>query len=189
MKKMVMGMPVYGEVHEEAPPAEQRPIEDLKEIFLDLLNDPNVHSFGWTQYTPYFDDGSVCEFSVREPWIRTVDDVDAEDDDEYLEIGDSHRTLGNHDYVQRERTPEEIAEYKKRYATTWNRYPHVATHVTHIWERVDREPKYPETMKRAEKLLKIQRYEYEYAMKQAFGDHARVTVTKDGFQIDEYDHD
>lgn len=184
--KKIMGIPVHGEVYEEKPETYQRPIEDLKEIFLDLLNDPNVHSFGWKQYTPYFNDGDVCEFGVSDPWIKTVDDAEEEDDDEYLEIGDLHRTLGNHDYVQRERTPEEIAEYTKRYTTKWNRYPFAATHT---WDRVDREPKYPETMKRAEKLKRIQRYEYEYAMKQAFGDHARVTVTKDGFQIDEYDHD
>lgn len=26
---------------------------------------PNLKSFGWTQYTPYFNDGDVCEFNVH----------------------------------------------------------------------------------------------------------------------------
>lgn len=26
---------------------------------------PNLDSFGWTQYTPYFNDGEPCEFQVR----------------------------------------------------------------------------------------------------------------------------
>jgi hypothetical protein len=28
-------------------------------------NNPTLTSFSWTQYTPYFNDGDVCEFSVN----------------------------------------------------------------------------------------------------------------------------
>lgn len=37
---------------------------------------PNVKALGWTQYTPYFNDGEACEFSVRDFYACTKDGVD-----------------------------------------------------------------------------------------------------------------
>lgn len=36
--------------------------ETAKEIF---EKHPKLHAFGWTQYTPYFNDGDTCEFGVN----------------------------------------------------------------------------------------------------------------------------
>ena len=30
---------------------------------------PKIESFGWNQYTPYFNDGETCFFSVNTDWI------------------------------------------------------------------------------------------------------------------------
>jgi hypothetical protein len=30
---------------------------------------PDARSFGWCQYTPYFNDGDECVFSVRDPYL------------------------------------------------------------------------------------------------------------------------
>lgn len=180
------GLPISGDInHGGSDPSDQRPIEELAPIFQALLDDPNVLEFGWTQYTPYFNDGDICEFSVHSPWVRTVDDVDA--DDTYdLEVSDTHPTLGFVSYVERELTPAEIEEERRRRMTVYRPNPYVSTYT---WDRVEREAKYPETLKRAEKLSAIQRVEYEWGMKAAFGDHAQVTVTRDGIQVDEYSHD
>lgn len=192
MSKTIFGMPVSGDAGEPTDPVQQRPLSDLEPVFRALIEDPNVHSFGWTQYTPYFNDGDTCEFSVNEPWLRTVDDVAAEADaeegqDDYdFEIGDTHPTLGNKVDVRFELSAEELAEAKARYrAKGW----HESYVRTHEYRCVDREAKYPETLERAKKLSDIQAYELECAMRQAFGDHARVTVTKDGITIDEHSHD
>lgn len=189
MSKSLFGIPINGEPYEEQPPVQQRPISDLEPVFRALLDDPNVHSFGWRQYTPYFNDGDTCEFRVREPWLRTVDDVDRDDlSDCDFEIDSSHPTLGDHDEVRRETTEEEKQAYRDRFkGSGWEGYRSYVP--MHTWDHVPRTPKYPETLARAEKLSDIQLYEFEYAMKQAFGDHARVTVTRDGITIDEYDHD
>jgi hypothetical protein len=40
-----------------------------------------VHAVTWTQYTPWFNDGEACEFSLGEVYLRFVG---AEDDDNYL---------------------------------------------------------------------------------------------------------
>lgn len=37
---------------------------------------PHVKALGWTQYTPYFNDGDACVFSVRDFYACTKDGVD-----------------------------------------------------------------------------------------------------------------
>lgn len=37
---------------------------------------PNLKSFGWTQYTPYFNDGDVCEFNVHYEYNMYINDKD-----------------------------------------------------------------------------------------------------------------
>jgi hypothetical protein len=44
--------------------------ENAKNIFSEMSkevfeNNPNLQDFSWTQYTPYFNDGDTCEFSVN----------------------------------------------------------------------------------------------------------------------------
>lgn len=53
--------------------------EGAKAIFEEY---PKLTGFRWTQYTPYFNDGEACEFSVNtDPCIRT--EADEEFLDEY----------------------------------------------------------------------------------------------------------
>ena len=71
----------------------QKEISDLKKqmivesnsIFTDLTKEffdenPELESFGWNQYTPYFNDGDTCEFSANTDYIyingEHVDDCD-----------------------------------------------------------------------------------------------------------------
>lgn len=62
--------------------------EGTKELF-ELF--PNLQAFGWTQYTPYFNDGDPCEFSgARDVCMLFTDSEveeseDAENEDERLE--------------------------------------------------------------------------------------------------------
>lgn len=36
---------------------------------------PDVKAIGWTQYTPYFNDGEACEFGVHDFYASTKEDV------------------------------------------------------------------------------------------------------------------
>jgi hypothetical protein len=54
-----------------------------KKLFAEASEDlfdkhPTLESFGWTQYTPYFNDGDTCTFSANnsEPAINGEDDWD-----------------------------------------------------------------------------------------------------------------
>ena len=43
---------------------------------------PAGYEIVWMQYTPYFNDGDACTFSVNDPTLRkTLAEVDAEDDE------------------------------------------------------------------------------------------------------------
>lgn len=51
--------------------------EQAKTLFLESAksvfeNHPDLKSFSWTQYTPYFNDGDTCEFSAHtdDPYIQ-----------------------------------------------------------------------------------------------------------------------
>jgi hypothetical protein len=63
--------------------AEQAMQEGLREVFEAY---PQVHSIGWTQYTPYFNDGAPCTFRVNaeDPAINGYDywDMDEEESKE-----------------------------------------------------------------------------------------------------------
>jgi hypothetical protein len=53
--------------------------ELMKEAFREFLTkyDEVVENIFWTQYTPYFNDGEACEFSVNDVFILLKDDKEA----------------------------------------------------------------------------------------------------------------
>lgn len=60
-----------------------------------------INSIGWTQYTPYFNDGDECTFSVHE-----VNQINGESEYDVIwtrkEIGDYHSRIPNPDFNQEE---------------------------------------------------------------------------------------
>lgn len=53
--------------------------KELSELFEDFLDDiftrcSKLQSFGWTQYTPYFNDGSPCVFSANTDYLYINDE-------------------------------------------------------------------------------------------------------------------
>lgn len=65
--------------------AEEALMNEFRAIF---VRHPEFKCMVWTQYTPYFNDGDACEFSVNDPYISTSEAVNAwgefdnEDDEE-----------------------------------------------------------------------------------------------------------
>lgn len=53
-------------------------------LLREFLNEnPEVKGFCWTQYTPYFNDGETCEFSVNEPCFYFTSDETPVGEDHY----------------------------------------------------------------------------------------------------------
>lgn len=48
---------------------------NLKAVFKEFFDEtPEIKVIKWTQYTPYFNDGDPCYFSVHEPTFSNCDD-------------------------------------------------------------------------------------------------------------------
>ena len=158
-----LGLTVEGDITEGGKREKQRPLEDLQPILQALLDDDGVIEFGWRQYTPYFNDGEPCEFSAYGTWVRTTADADVDDQYE-LEVDCSHRSIG------------------KR-PTTWNGETKSYDHG--VYEGPD-EGRY-DHCKALNKA--IDGGEFLDVLAEAFGDHANVTVRRDGIQVEFYEHD
>lgn len=164
-----LGIPVEGDITRGEMQAPQRPLSELEPLMRAVLDDSTMKAFGWTQYTPYFNDGDPCTFSVNTPWFLTVDDPDfddIEDEDSYGVDYGSHPTLGEREYD---------------YRGSWPNRQRIDLGYTGPDEaRYDRVRALSEA---------INGGAFENVLLEAFGDHAEVKVTAAGITVDSYSHD
>lgn len=161
MTTEVLGRPVTGEICQYGKPRrEQRPDEEFLDLLDALLGQPGVHSVRWRQYTPYFNDGDACEFGIGEAYVRLASADDVVADDE-----------------------EECGDYEDGYIGTWEM-------------RVDRNGWRDDAIKpelvgaaAALKELNCSFAYFENFLKRSFGDHAIVTASTSGFDVEYYEHD
>ncbi len=65
----------------------------LKDAFKEVFDShPRLRSVVWSQYTPYFNDGDPCYFSVHEFDVR-VEGIEDEEDDDYYGYGETLYSL------------------------------------------------------------------------------------------------
>jgi len=107
--------------------------EQAKELFEHC---PELVKFGWTQYTPYFNDGEACYFSANLGSPKIL--FKGEDEDLYEERWYSEGEEG---------------------------YKPLATVVEFLGQFDDDD------------------------VEMLFGDHCEVTVTRNGVEVEEYEHD
>lgn len=138
---------------------EQGSAEEFLAALDTILDEPGVEAVKWTQYTPYFNDGDACEFGLNDPTVRLVGD-----DEEAGDYGDGFRSV----YDFWEYPNDGSYDYSKR---------------TYIeFEGVDVPALY-------EKLSNFNTARFEAVAQANFGDHAEVTATKAGFNVEYYEHD
>lgn len=68
--KTFMGLPVEGSIGNWSP-IPQSPIEELYVYFKNAFDHDGVKAIMWEQYTPGWNDGEPCEFSIRDPKVTT----------------------------------------------------------------------------------------------------------------------
>lgn len=141
----------------------------FKEITKEFFEkNPGITGVIWTQYTPYFNDGDTCEFSVGSPTFTNAPAI------ELLDI--------------------RWGEYEGETEGVW-----AAEDIGYVLES-DRD--YYQGTK--DKILAaggvdatsctlfakaVGSSEMEDVMQAMFGDHVKIIATRDGFDIDEYEHD
>lgn len=157
--------------------AKDEGIPVIRELFQPLF-DLGIQRASWAQYTPYFNDGEPCEFSVYAG------------DDELLWPGGFEGTAWDMEY------------YSKPYKGSSYMYGDKAS-----WEK--REAQYRATHEAKQAEIKALNFDTDFIDKvgetwddistalrsmedmllAAFGDHAKITVTPDGVEVNEHEHD
>ena len=120
---------------------------------------PDVKTIHWTQYAPYFNDGDECVFSVNEPHFTRTEPTEIEDREHAWGEGD-----------------DGIIE-------------------TRVWDsKARRHLVNPDVdanlIRDMDTFTGILQSEANEAVMQAmFGNHVWVKAHRDGFEVDDYDHD
>lgn len=154
-----LGIPVEGDIIQGDKRTEQKPLSELAPLMQAALDDEAIVSFEWRQYTPYFNDGDPCVFNASEIWVRTI--WDSKDAEGYtLEVFSTHPTLGNQRWGNRNYVPSGNEHYDA--------------------ERLE----LCQALSNA-----IDSGHFDEVLLEAFGDHADITVTRDGITVDFYEHD
>jgi hypothetical protein len=177
-----LGIPVEGDIDKGSKKTPQKPLAELEPLMRAVLADDYIDSFGWTQYTPYFNDGDACVFGVGEPWFRTMDDVkgkpaSGDEDDEYYDEDDddsftlgytAHPTLGKQDYEYD--NPRDWENRRKVYGRYEGNRQSSFTVCADLADAINSGA-------------------FEDVLLEAFGDHAKVKVRATGITVDTYEHD
>lgn len=181
-----LGIPVDGDIVRAGRKVQQRPLAELAPLMQALLDDDGIARFGWHQYTPYFNDGEPCIFSASGIWVARPEDLrasqDGEDDgecedDEEAEIDtdDLNVAYGSHlgTYHGGEWVPDPEDPANRR------------VRVNAVYEGPD-QARYDRCMALNDA---IESGAFDDVLLEAFGDHAEITVKRDGITVEFYDHD
>jgi len=177
---------VLREKQEEIKKLKKEMLDASNKIFTDLTktifeDHPKVKSFGWNQFTPYFNDGDTCYFCVNTDYIQ----INGESVDESDWINETKITnWGTFNREKREyegRTEEtKITNYG-----TWNREKREYEGRTEV-PNLDYDPELAAASNEIREFLR--NFDDDFFLSQ-FGDHAEITITADGVNVDEYEHD
>lgn len=160
MTNEVFGRPINGDVTRYKTVVEQ----DDPQLFIDALDAvlafDGVESVRWTQYTPYFNDGDPCEFST------------------IIYGGGVKLSFGDPDHGDYENGYYEEFRF---YNSSTRSFEPITTINDHDVTALS------EAFIVFEEALSNGKH--EIFLQQNFGDPAEVTATKEGFDVEFYDHD
>ena len=145
--------------------------EQAQEMFKGVTKEffeknPGITAVVWTQYTPYFNDGEACVFSVHEATFTNAPDPENirwgeyNGDEEDVWATDNITYVLNSDRTYHKETREAIIAAGGVDADSCSAF-----------ERM---------------LMSSEMEDVFLAM---FGDHVKVIATRDGFDVEDYDHD
>jgi hypothetical protein len=145
-------------------------------------NHEDFSSFAWTQFTVHWNDGDPCEFSVYNDSIYIDNEDDAEDVYSlnlfYEELKVKDKSIA--------KLEKEAQQLEKDGSNDW-RIKHNRERIKDLQagdlEKTERRYKF---VKEISDLLKSID---EDSFERMFGDHAKVVVTRDGIDVESYEHD
>lgn len=171
---------------------------------------PEVESVFWTQYTPYFNDGDACEFGVHDKCYILVGDEDVDDYEGSIVYNENALKRAENNLEEAIKFTADPAAWRQKYCDDYKRkwgrpygvgishlrpYPHDPAAAQDEIDKIKQffEKYSLETVNRIEENFKILSQALgmidEDIMKAIYGDHVKVTISRTGTEIDEYDHD
>lgn len=141
--------------------------ETTKEFF---DKNPGVNAAVWTQYTPYFNDGDTCEFNVNDVSFTNASGEDLQDNARSISWGEYEGEEENI-WVAESWSMNSTGDWGKEIQEKLNKAGGVDVKSCELFSKM------------------VCSSEMENVMKAMFGDHVLVIATRDGFDVEEYDHD
>ena len=126
-----------------------------KELFQGF---PELKSFGWKQYTPYFNDGEACEFQS----LHIYPTINGNDEN----YGESEQEEGVLDIV--------MLGSETKYDANWKKIPNE-----------DYNPYYKEIVDTVKEFLN--QFDDD-DMEDLFGNHVDIHVTEEGIEVENYEN-
>jgi len=179
-------------MNEELDALKAKHLEQAKEMFSEITKElfekhPRLISFGWKQYTPYFDDGDECIFSAHtgEPYINGVYSDDPSDVDE---LEGENLLLNSDEFISATLETKEDVEHNLEYAnkidSDYSRKKKIGD-----WGKI-KNPAYDATCGEIVKDVNdfLQELDEE-VLRSMFGDHVKITVRREGTEVESYEHD
>ena len=137
--------------------------ETTKEFF---EGNPAITAVVWTQYTPYFNDGDTCEFRVNEPTFTNAPDPENVRWGEYEGEEEDVFAVENPRWAL-----ESDREYYKETREAVAKAGGIDVDSCEAFSRM------------------IQSSAMEDVMLAMFDDHCKVIATREGFEVEEHEHD
>lgn len=131
-------------------------VEEMAKDIFDAF--PCVRAIQWTQYTPYFNDGEPCYFSVNEARLALNEDFM-----ESLQASEKQCLYECHD---------DFTEFSYRLTD------HPNTPTAQVLRKIK------EALEEFQGVLN----NLSEAMEEAFGDHQQITISRNGVEAEEYSH-
>lgn len=172
------------DVNRQIEDLRKKSIEISKTVFHTAISNffntyPDVAAIRWRQYTPHFNDGDTCEFSVHELEFYSEADYENLKNGELDDTYEFNSYRKPSEYVYRG-AADPTNTYRDYYQADIDKYE------TLVKEKGERFAVVADGIEQFNKLFnEID----DDVMLSLFGDHVQVTVTKDGIDVDDYDHD
>jgi len=172
----ILDRTIEGSKYAEPATTEQGDSAEFLSAIDKLLAVDGILEVRWSQYTPYFNDGDACIFSVHEAHVKLAPRFNVEEDAGDYENG----YIGLYEMFEYiEKAPIRAAlsaSYEERqrfYDDSNKRFELNGQSTAEIYAALQ--------------ALNFDRF--ETVAKLNFGDHAEVTATTEGFTVESYEHD
>ncbi len=186
----VYGREIRGEISRYIDaPKDQRTFTAVLPVIDALLEFPEVEAIRWEQFTRYLNDGDACEFTTTHVTVKYVgDDTSGDSEDGYMDLSGEYPPgyFDTHGYADYQRDAQG--------RTLWNAVrvvPDGKIEVDYRDRRYYVDGVVREDLEALHRQLNgmINSGEFHVELSKFFGDPSQVTATRDGFDVETYDHE